>query len=363
MEINLTDGGRGVLTRALAEGVEIHFTTVQLGNGANAGSDATALSNRLMRILISELSRGDSIVTLTAVGTNTEVTAGFRNTELGVFCRDPDNSDQEILYAYGYEPEGTADYVPPGADRILEMQMSILIYIGEAENVTAEIADSSVYATKTAFDAHVGNRDNPHEVTAEQIGLGNVENKSANELAPTWTLPAALSALVSGETLQIAFGKIAKAGLSLISHLADMHNPHGVTYKQAGAAPTLHCHSANEITSGILTVERGGTGVGSYAQLSDALPGTTRAVRTTLPANAWTMNSASTECYQQISIEGVTATSVVQAGPDMTDGPGAGELYTRCGAYCCAQGSGALSFRCAYDIPDSDIPVIVLYSN
>jgi hypothetical protein len=41
--------------------------------------------------------------------------------------------------------------------------------------------------------------------------------------------------LTSGEKMSVAFGKIAKAIASLISHLADKSNPHGVTASQIGA--------------------------------------------------------------------------------------------------------------------------------
>lgn len=43
-------------------------------------------------------------------------------------------------------------------------------------------------------------------------------------------------------------------------HIANKENPHGVTAAQVGAAPASHNHSATNITSGTLPVSRGGTG-------------------------------------------------------------------------------------------------------
>ena len=85
---------------------------------------------------------------------------------------------------------------------------------------------------------HMQNKANPHGVTAEQVGLGNVPNKSTNDLQPTYTASASLSPLASGERLAVAFGKISKAIASLISHIANYANPHRVTASQAGAVPT-----------------------------------------------------------------------------------------------------------------------------
>lgn len=71
------------------------------------------------------------------------------------------------------------------------------------------------------IDVFCSRKDNPHEVTKEQIGLGNVSNVSTNDQTPTYTVATNNENLVSGEKLNTAFGKIAKAVSSLISHLTD----------------------------------------------------------------------------------------------------------------------------------------------
>lgn len=58
-------------------------------------------------------------------------------------------------------------------------------------------------------------------ITPANIGLGNVPNVSTNNQTPTYTESTSLTALVSGEKLSVAFGKIAKAVSTLISHLAN----------------------------------------------------------------------------------------------------------------------------------------------
>lgn len=82
---------------------------------------------------------------------------------------------------------------------------------------------------------HLSDTNNPHKTTAAQVGLGNVPNVSTNDQTPSYTVASANTSLSSGEKLSVAFGKIAKAISSLISHLSDKNNPHGVTASQIGA--------------------------------------------------------------------------------------------------------------------------------
>lgn len=269
--LKLTPSGMDLLLRTIAGEATIDFAAVQLGNGADAGGSAAALSNPLLTAEISKYEIGDIFVTLTYVFSNGEVEAGFRATELGVLAKDPDAPERTLLYAYAYTPDDQADYIPASADKVLETQLDVLVYIGDAQNVTASISESLVYASKAALDAHMEDNKNPHKVSKEQVGLGNVPNVATNDQTPTYTTPAAPAALSSGEKLSTAMGKIARAVLSLISHLADRSNPHKVTAAQAGAAASSHKHSATDITSGTLGVSRGGTGVSSYEALRNKL--------------------------------------------------------------------------------------------
>ena len=60
---------------------------------------------------------------------------------------------------------------------------------------------------------------NPHGVTKSDVGLGNVPNVTTDNQTPTFSMASSLTALVSGEKLSVAFGKIAKAISTLISHV------------------------------------------------------------------------------------------------------------------------------------------------
>lgn len=271
MTPKLTDAGRNLLLRALA-GETINFTKVQIGNGpAQTPSEATALINPILTIEFTDIDVGDTYVTLAAFFTNGEVTSGFHITEAGYFATDPDDESQEILYAIGNEDESTADYVPDNTNRILEMQLNSLIFVGDAENVTAAISSSLVYATKEAFDAHTADHTNPHAVTKAQVGLGNVPNVATNDQTPTFTEATTLANIASGETLRTIFGKIKFAITNFINHINNRSNPHRCTASQVGAAAIAHTHNATDINAGTLTAARGGTGYTSLSSLATVL--------------------------------------------------------------------------------------------
>ena len=261
----LTASGKNLLLRALA-GETITFTKIQLGNGnAQEPAEATGLANPILTVELSKIVVGTEYVTLTAQFTNGTVTSGFHITEAGFFAEDPDDSTKEILYALGNEDESTADYVPDNANRILEMQFDALIFIGDAENVSAAISSSLVYASKEDFDKHTGNTANPHSVTKAQVGLGNVPNLSPSDQVPTFTEATTLTNIVSGEKNSTLFGKIKLAISKLIEHLNNRSNPHNTTAAQVGAAAKSHTHNATDINAGTLSSLRGGTGLASPA--------------------------------------------------------------------------------------------------
>lgn len=89
-------------------------------------------------------------------------------------------------------------------------------------------------ALREDFDAHAASKANPHAVTKTQVGLGNVPNVATNDQTPTYSESAALTQLSSGEKLSAALGKLARAVRSLMEHLANTANPHGVTKNQVG---------------------------------------------------------------------------------------------------------------------------------
>lgn len=74
---------------------------------------------------------------------------------------------------------------------------------------------------KNDLASHYSDKQNPHQVTKVQVGLGNVPNVTTNNQTPVYEMSESLSELESGETLSTAFGKIAHAVSSLVRHTQD----------------------------------------------------------------------------------------------------------------------------------------------
>ena len=116
-----------------------------------------------------------------------------------------------------------------------------------------EVRDT-VEENKRLFDAHITDMGNPHKVTKNQVGLGNVPNVTTNNQEPTYMQASVLENIVSGETLSTSMGKIQKAIDESIKHFADKENPHEVTTEQINAVNT----SQLGVVNGVATLDASG---------------------------------------------------------------------------------------------------------
>ena len=239
----LTPDGYNVMLRGLM-GDAIKFTRIKYGNGT-PGDGANDLKNPLLSLKIASATRSEKYVTLSVSFKNVELEiTGFWATEIGIYVEDPDDSAKELCYCIWEETEvEKADYINPNVERLLASQYDFVVFVSEAENVSAALGETLVYATVSELNNHKNDRNNPHKVTKEQIGLGNV-----------------LADITSGEKMGSILGKIAKALSLLKSHLSDFKNPHKVKASDIGAAASKHSHNANDINDGTVIVQRGGTG-------------------------------------------------------------------------------------------------------
>lgn len=83
----------------------------------------------------------------------------------------------------------------------------------------------------TPFNSHVGNRNNPHAVTKDQVGLSDVENYPVANDAELLEGSAA-NRYTSVLGVKKMIDKFGVSGLD--AHLNDRNNPHGVTKAQVG---------------------------------------------------------------------------------------------------------------------------------
>ena len=173
----------------------------------------------------------------------------------------------EVLYAVGALDLSKAPWIPQKDEIVSTFDFNIYVYVGDETNVTAVLTVNADKASQADLDDHKNKRNNPHEVTKDQVGLGNVPNVTTNDQKPTFEEPEGdVVKISSGEKMSTLLGKIAKLFSAVFQHFANKNNPHEVTAAQINAASVQHYHNAKtDITSGVLPVIRGGTGVSEGA--------------------------------------------------------------------------------------------------
>ena len=252
----LTKQGKDLLNKILAERERITFTKIQFGNGLPAEDieSVVELGNaKIERTFSGDPEIRNGYVVLGAAFDNKDIEEGFHVTEVGYFAKD--SEENEILYAISYEDESSADYVPSNKERILDFEIEAMLFIGDIENVTAIVNNSLQYATQIELDDHIKRRDNPHEVTKAQVGLGRVPNVYTNDQRVTFDVeetvnnPQLDGFAVGKDTLSVMMSKIYRAMYMLSKHLG-VGNPHQITPKGIKAAEEKHNHSTDDLNAG-----------------------------------------------------------------------------------------------------------------
>ncbi len=221
-----------------------------MNNGAAAGIPAGKYVDLLIQNAGQGMKRNDLIVFQYSLDSSTLIENGnfvvIPGAETSGTASDPALTQGDLLSGKATLDQWAMWRVSISGSTIAapEKLFTVSDNLADANKNAREAKEQVSSAKKTAddvrtdYDNHAASQENPHGVTKNQIGMGNVPNVSTNDQTPTHTEASALAKLTSGEKLSVAFGKIAKAISDLISHLSNKNNPHGVTAEQAGAVPT-----------------------------------------------------------------------------------------------------------------------------
>lgn len=177
----LTDNGKAYIINAL-NGDGIVFTKIVLGNGTPAAGPVTAVTAPLIEIGLTNIEIHESFCVLTGKFDNSNVAQGFYMTELGVYAKNTE--EEEVLYSYRYQAS-EIDYIPSAdSGNVMETEITVIVSIGDAEDVTAVLIEGSLYATKEELSNHL-NAVNPHNIDKKTVGLDKVENLIFGKNVPT----------------------------------------------------------------------------------------------------------------------------------------------------------------------------------
>lgn len=273
----LTDAGRALIVKAL-NGTAINFTKFALGDGTapKEPRKLKALVHLVTNMRINSIELSENCAVLESTYTNSGLKSKLVAREIGIFATDPDEG--EILYAYA-NAENEAAVVPPeSGDMTMKETFHMVVTVGDATTVTATLGEYSGYASKADLKDHVDDKKNPHNVTAEQVGLGNVPNVTPANQQPVFSNGYIMKSdgsydvqnINSGEKMGNILRKTRTAIAAFVAHLSAK-NPHNISAADISAAASEHKHSADDVTTGIFPISRGGTGAATATEAREKL--------------------------------------------------------------------------------------------
>ena len=260
----ITNAGIELLKNALSGGT-ITVTAIKSGAGkvdVSALKSQTAVSSIKQSGTVQGVTKTNETIKIGVLFSNAGLSAGYSMTQLGIYAKGSTGS--EVLFAISQSITGK-EVPAESAMPSWSLVHNFYIKLNNDVKMTATV-DPEGYVTfetmQTALNTHTGNKSNPHSVTKSQVGLGNVPNVATNDQTPTYSDTTTLVTLSSGEKISIAFAKIKLAITTLINHLANKSNPHGVTKSQVGLGNVENKSSATirgELTKGNVTTALGYT--------------------------------------------------------------------------------------------------------
>ena len=263
----ITKAGNDELAAAIGSNSPITFTRVVLGSGRHTGDLKTITNVKTPAITLPALQSvlaGSTGFHVLGRLDNSNVTAETNVTEIGVFAKV--GSRAEVLYMYTSAESG--DLIPPRREAILVRDYEFDVRVADNGQLTVQYSNDTqtIYAKRAELDAvrakvdevakasygkaegqaaaakaesvgqdlaaHKGDKSNPHGVTKEQVGLGNVSNVPQASKAE-------FDSHVSNSGIHVttsdkAFWNSKANGADLTGHTTNKNNPHEVTKAQVG---------------------------------------------------------------------------------------------------------------------------------
>lgn len=230
----LTYNGDALMVKVLASDATLKFTKFKIGNGKQQAEaslkDLTDLINPLMEVSIKSIERNQNNVVLNSNNYfNSDITEDIYWNELGVYAEDTDGG--ELLFAVLNYPD-LIEYIPAVTNGIsIENDFAVMLLISSDVEVSAVIK-SIQYATKDELEEHMSDTNNPHKVTAEDVGLGNVKNVLFSENEVDFETDEKLVNFSQKQTLKRIISVCWSAIDKLIKHIDPAKtNPHKTSYE------------------------------------------------------------------------------------------------------------------------------------
>lgn len=181
-----TEKGQALMIKMLTREEKIKYTKICASNKKyNEGQleNLTTLDDIRQTGVVSKLTQVDEVtIKVETAFTNTGLDDGYYMRTLGLYALDPDIG--EILYAVCIASDDNCYMPPDNGKASTGVYINMYQRVEIADNVLLNV-DSGVFATigdiqelTQLLNSHTENTDNPHNVTKQQLGLGDVDNTS-----------------------------------------------------------------------------------------------------------------------------------------------------------------------------------------
>lgn len=181
----LTQKGEALIAKTIAGNSVIEFTSAKIGDGNYSDSDNLELMTDIKSVkqefgITEKKIIDENTITLKVIINNLNLEEGYYVKEIGIFATDPDEG--EILYSISTAVTDQWDFLP--SYETTPSTITIISY-QQVSNVSSVTFKTGAGALALADDVnkleiqiteHIDDKSNPHQVTKEQIGLGNVNN-------------------------------------------------------------------------------------------------------------------------------------------------------------------------------------------
>jgi hypothetical protein len=138
----ITNTGITVMNKLLASKGPLTFTRGQLGSGTvtsdSAAKARTSLVTPITDAPLSKVAYEGGVAVVEVQYLNSNLTQGFFVKEIGIWCRNPDNSAQEILYCYVAVGDN-GDWIAPKTSAVYDRRYKIETIIDAIQNVSVVV--------------------------------------------------------------------------------------------------------------------------------------------------------------------------------------------------------------------------------
>lgn len=254
----LTDNGKNILSKSIANKVPIILSSIALGDGISSNIPITEMINIVLKKEIENYSYDNGQAYVRSTFTNENLSEGFYVREIGIYAVDPDN-ESELLFSYISSGDNEADYFSPGTGTvILKEIIELATGFSGSQDIHLTIDSSTAMVTVDEFNNKVGEI---NQVVAEKANKKDI---------PT-SLPA------NGGNADTVGGKQASE-FANVTHTHDdrYYNESEIDLKLGAKANSSHTHTKGQITDFPATLPASGgnadTVDGVHISVVTALP-------------------------------------------------------------------------------------------